>query len=395
MRILVAHCHYRQRGGEDTVFDAEASQLDRAGHAVHRFELTNETLAPDSFLGKMTAGLRTVWSVAAAGRFREEIRRVRPDVVHFHNTFPTLSPSAYYACALEGVPAVQTLHNYRLLCASAMFMREGKVCESCSNGRFFNGIRYACYRDSRLASAAVVLMQYTHRGLGTFIHKVDRFIALTDFARQKFIAGGLPSERLIVKPNSLNTDPGVGDGNGNYALFVGRLSPEKGLRTLLRAWRFLPDIPLRVAGDGPLRDGLKAEAAQLGKHISIVGSIEPSEVMRLMGEARFLIVPSEWYEGFPMTVVEAYARGLPVIASNIGSLGEVIEDDVTGRHFPPGDSNALARTVHEVYENPARLAYYRGQARQHFLERYSPQQNLVALLKIYESVIDPRAGTAR
>ena len=386
MRILLAHCRYRLRGGEDAVFDTEATQLERAGHEVVRLEFDNDDVDTSTRSARIAAGINTLWSRRAHARMRSTLAQFRPAVAHFHNTFPRMSPAVYYACGEADVPVVQTLHNFRLLCANGIFLRDGKLCEACGGGRFFESVRYACYRRSRLASGAVALMQYVHHGLGSYATKVDRYIALTEFARRKFAAAGLPVTRLTVKPNSLDSDPGCGTACGDFALFVGRLSPEKGVSTLIEAWRHLPGVPLRIAGEGPEQAALASAAAQCGTQVQWLGAVSRGEVLRLMGEARVLIMPSQCYEGFPMTVVEAYSRGLPVLASNIGSLGEIVLEGQTGRLFRAADPIDLARVVAEVWAAPASLENMRIAARQCFIERYGPEQNVRALMNIYSSL---------
>ena len=386
MKILLGHCRYRLRGGEDAVFDTEAAQLERAGHDVVRLEFDNDEVDTTTLSARIAAGIDTLWSRRAHARMRATLAQFRPAVAHFHNTFPRMSPAVYYACADAGVPVVQTLHNFRLLCANGIFLRDGKPCEACGGGRFFESVHHACYRSSRLASAAVALMQYVHHGLGSYATKVDRYIALTEFARRKFVAAGLPATRLTVKPNSLDTDPGLGTARGEFALFVGRLSREKGVHTLVEAWRHLPGVPLRIAGEGPAHAALAAATAQRGNQMQWLGAVSRREVLRLMGEARVLIMPSECYEGFPMTVVEAYSRGLPVLASNIGSLGEIVIDRHTGRHFRAADPIDLARVVAEVWAAPAALEDMRVAARQRFIDHYGPEQNVRALVDIYSSL---------
>lgn len=388
---MLVHCRYRQRGGEDAVFETELSQLLEAGHDVTGFELYNDDIVTDTAIHKVLAGMRTVWAGRSVEMLRDKIRSVRPEVVHFHNTFPMLSPRAYRVCREEKVPVVQTLHNYRIFCAGAMLMRDGKVCEVCLGKRFYHGLRFGCYRQSKLASAAVVAMQYVHHSMDTFTECVDAYIALTAFARSKCVAGGLPEARIVVKANSLKSDPGIGEGTGDFALFVGRLSEEKGIRTLIKAWKSLTGIRLVVAGDGPLLDYVQARAQEFDGCITVLGRVAESEVAVLMGSARLLVMPSEWYEGFPMTAVEAYARGLPIVASEIGSLAELVQDGVTGALFPPGDSAALAARIHELNSDEVGLAACRIGARQQFLQHYSASTNVAALSSIYRSVIERRA----
>src|SRR5262249_1099168 len=237
MRILVVHNYYQQAGGEDEGFRAEGAPLRGPGPGVSARTTEN---GPVHGLRSLVAARDAVWSVGFQRRMIESLRRTRPDVVHFHNTFFQVSPAAYYACRDAGVPVVQTLHNYRLICPSATFYRDGRVCEDCLGKSVpLPGIRHGCYRQSRGQTAVVAGMPTAHRWLQTWQRCIDAYIAMTDFARAKFIAGGLPADKIAIKPNFCPVDPGIGAGAGGYALFVGRLSPEKGVETLMAAWRRL------------------------------------------------------------------------------------------------------------------------------------------------------------
>ena len=274
------------------------------------------------------------------GRSARLVRVKEPDVVHFHNTFPLISPAAYYAVQREGVPVVQTLHNFRLLCPGATLFRDGAVCEECIEQRSFRpAMAHKCYRGSRPATATVAAMLTVHQVVRTWQRKVDLYIAVSEFARRKFVAGGVPASRIVVKPNFVWPDPGVGAGSGGYALFVGRLSAEKGISVLAEAWRELGEIPLVVAGDGPLA------GTEWPEGVSWVGRQTREKVLELMRDARVLIVPSECYENGPLTVLEAFACGLPVIASDLGSMAEAVDHERTGWLFQPGDAADLARKV--------------------------------------------------
>ena len=379
MNILLVHNFYQQPGGEDVVFRAESSLLSGAGHYVQEYTVTNDDVSQTP---RLTLAAHTVWNAGAASRLAQEVRRGAFDVVHFHNTFPLLSPAVYSAVRSAGAATVQTLHNYRLLCANALLFRDGHVCEACVGRLPLPAVRYRCYRNSLGASATVAAMQVTHRMLGTYQHHVDAYIALTDFARDKFIQGGLPAGRLHVKPNFLAPDPGMGQGGGGYALFIGRLTPEKGIRTVLDAWKELGhDLPLKVLGDGPLR----AEAEQAGSQVpgvTYLGQRGRDEVMALAAGAECLIFPSEWYEGFPMTIVEALAVGLPVIASRVGAMQHLIKPGVTGEHFTPGDAADLIRAVRRFLDSDRQAA--RSRARADFTDHYTSAENLRQLMYIYD-----------
>jgi glycosyltransferase involved in cell wall biosynthesis len=391
MRVLIVHNRYQQPGGEEAVLAAEADLLMTHGHAVERLIFDNDAIAPRrSAVDSARLAGATVWSHRGYAAVRGAIRAFRPDVVHFHNTFPLISPAGYYAARAERVPVVQTLHNFRLLCANGLFYRDGHVCEDClGKAAPVPGVVHACYRGSRTASGTVATMLTAHRALRTWTRMVDRYIVFGEFQRQKFIQGGLPAEKLVIKPN-FAPDSSIGDGRGNYALFVGRLSPEKGIRTLLQAWdRLGGRIPLKIAGDGPLA-GDVADARGRLPGIDWLGRLASAEVTTAMRQAALLIFPSEWYEGQPRTILESFAVGTPVIAANLGAMGEMIRADHTGMHFRPGDPGDLARVVEETFANPTALARMRARTRAEFEARYTAEENERRLTEIYRDVAAER-----
>jgi glycosyltransferase involved in cell wall biosynthesis len=318
-----------------------------------------------------------------------ELGSFRPDIAHFHNTFPLLSPAVYYACQREGVPVVQTLHNYRLLCAAATLFRSGAPCEECPEaGTPWPGVLHGCYRGSRPQTAVVAAMLLLHRTLRTWDRQVDRYIALTEFARRKFVEGGLPESKIIVKPNFVDPAPQPASGRGGYALFVGRLSPEKGVGTLLDAWRRLTDVPLLVAGDGPLRRDVEAAAAVLGaRRLLFVGQQDHRQVLALMRDARFLVFPSAWYESFPLVVVEAFACGLPVVAGRLGAAAEVVGAGRTGLHFDPADARDLAAKAAWLWARPAESRRMGREARAEFERSYAAPRNYRILMGLYQGLL--------
>jgi len=279
-----------------------------------------------------------------------------------------------------------TLHNYRLLCVNALFFRQGQICEACL-GRFpWRGVVHGCYRDSRPASIVVAGMLTLHRTLGTW-GLVDRFIALTAFAREKFLEAGFSPEKVVVKPNFVHPDPTPGNGQGGYALFVGRLSPEKGVKTLLEAWRRLEGrLSLKIVGDGPLQ-GEVSRLAQEVLGVEVLGRKGTEKVYALMGEASFLVFPSEWYEGFPKVLVEAFAKGLPVLTSALGSQGSIVEHGRTGLHFRPGDPEDLAAKVEWLLSHPAELVWMGKEARAEYEAKYTAEKNYRMLIAIYREVL--------
>ena len=389
MKILIAHNYYQQAGGEDHCVTAEVAMLQDNGHEVIRYSLHNDAIES---MGRLQIGLRTIWSRTGYHDIRETIRARRPDVVHFNNTFPLISPAAYYAARAEGVPVVQTLHNFRLLCPNALFFRDGKVCEDCLGKSIpWPGVVHKCYRGSRAASATVAAMVTTHRAIGTWRNAVDAYITLTEFGRKKFIEGGLPAAKLVVKPNFVYPDPGPGAGKGGYAIYVGRLSEEKGVETLLTAWKTLgATVPLTIVGGGPLAD-LVARAATPGSGIESLGSRPLDEVYRLIGEASVLVLPSQCYENFPRVVIEAYAKGTPVIASDLGAMAHVVDHGRTGRRFVPGDPTDLICQVRGLLADAPELDRMRQTVRREYEQHYTAQTNYRTLMAIYEGA---RAGIA-
>ena len=320
MRFLLVHNTYQQAGGEDAVVTAERALLMERGHEVNVYRRSNDELRSRAHFAALKTGFETAWSSRSYREISEALRREKPDIAHFHNTFPLISPAAYYACAHAAVPVVQTLHNYRLLCPAATLFRNGSVCESCvGRGIPWPGVVHGCYRDSRVATAAVSAMLAVHHALETWKKKVDVYIALSEFARNKFIQGGLPGERVVVKQNFVHPAPGSKDGEGQYALFVGRLSEEKGLRVLLSAWsKLAATVPLKIAGDGPMLEEVVSEIARRQlQQVDSLGRVPPQEIFERLRGARFLVCPSVWFEGSPMTVLESFACGLPVIASRL------------------------------------------------------------------------------
>jgi glycosyltransferase involved in cell wall biosynthesis len=385
MRVLLAHNAYQQRGGEDVVFESELDLLRSRGNKVSSYLVSNnEVLKANRF--RLAAD--TLWSSGTKRTLQHLLRETQPHVAHFHNTFPLISPAGYAACRAEGVPVVQTLHNYRLLCPNALFFRDGHVCEDCM-GKIVTwpGVAHSCYRGSRAATGVTAAMLTTHRVLHTWAEAVDVYVALTEFARQKFIEGGLPAEKLVVKPNFVWPDPGPGEGGGRYALFVGRLSPEKGVNTLLAAWELVGDkLPLKIVGNGPM----SAQVEDVTKRFAGVewlGSASATRVYHFMGEATVLVFPSEWYETFGRVAVEAFARGTPVIGANIGAIGELIDHGRTGLHFRPGDPEDLAARVDWILSHPLAFAGMRRAARAEFETKYTADRNYEMLVKTYETAM--------
>jgi len=400
LKVISVHNRYVQAGGEDQVFESEARLLRECGHEVTQVE--EQTIHPDGLVKKLGVAMDCTWSRRWYEKFRQKLKELRPDIVHVHNFFPLISPSIYYACRREGVPVVQTLHNYRLLCSNAEFYRDGKVCEECLHHGLLRGVKYGCYQGSRLGTAALSSMVGVHRRLHTWSTKVDCYIALTEFARQKMIEGGLPAERIGVKPNFVLPDPGSKWTNaasneaeeGGYVLFVGRLVQAKGVLSLLGAWENIPHIPLKIAGDGPCREQVESILKE-GKvpSVSYAGRLSRPDTLAAMKGARFLIFPSEWYEGFPVTIAEAFACGIPVVCSRLGSMAEIVADGETGLHFEAGNTAELAEKVRWGWEHLGEMNAMGRRARQEFERKYTAARNIEMLESVYERAIGARSKT--
>jgi glycosyltransferase involved in cell wall biosynthesis len=393
VRILLVHNRYQQPGGEDGVVRSEAEMLRGHLHEVALYEADNDGI--DGPLDSLKTAFRCLWSPRAQRSFCKRLRDFEPDVVHVHNFFPLISPAVHHAARRRGFPVVQTLHNYRLLCPASTLLRNGLVCEACTHEWYpVSAVRHACYRNSRAATAAVANMLVLHRLMGTWTSTVTRFIALSEFARRKFVGAGIPEDRISVKPNFLADDPEPGQGNGDYVLFVGRLSDEKGIACLLQAWKGLRAKPrLIIVGDGPLAPMVR-DCASTDRTVQWLGFVNRSEILDLMGNAFVLVFPSLWFEAFPLVLAEAFAKGLPVIASNLGSMAEIITHRRTGLLFAPGSPLDLINTLQWAFDHRPEICAMRENARHEFESKYTAETNYRLLMKIYEAAL-PVLATAR
>jgi glycosyltransferase involved in cell wall biosynthesis len=379
MRILVAHNAYQHRGGEDAVVDAEVALLRSYGHEVEIYQRHNDAL---NHMSRAAAAVSAIWSQQSVDEVDSVCDRFHPDVIHVHNTFPLISPSLYWAAAKLEVPVVQTLHNFRLLCPQAIFLRDGKICEDCIGKLPWRAVTRKCYRESTMQSAVVTSMLATHRAIGTYRDRVARYIALNSFARNKYIEGGFPAARIRIKPNfaASNADPSWGHRHGG--LYVGRLSSEKGLDVLIAALQISKDAHVDLIGSGPLE---QLVAASFGARYLGFKSLD--EIMHRMSAAQYLVLPSICYESSPRTIVEAYSSGLPVIASRLGALIDIVQDGVTGLLFNPGDASDLAAKIAWAESHPEEMTRMGQAARAEYEAKYTPERNHEILMDIYEDAI--------
>jgi glycosyltransferase involved in cell wall biosynthesis len=384
-RVLQLHTRYRQAGGEDEVVEAERRLLEAAGVQVSQVIFENADLRESrSWAGDLRLAASAIWSRAAEARVKAAIVANRPQVMHVHNTFPAASPSVYAAAAAYGVPVIQTLHNYRFVCPAATAFRDGHACTDCV-GRVvpWPAVIHACVRHSRPQSAVAAATLTVHRAGGTFSRGISGYVSLTSFQRDLMIRGGLPADRIRVIPNFLEPDPGMGSDLRAGVLFVGRLAPEKGVSALLEASKVAPGV-VRVVGGGPLAP--LVEQADAEGHVVYLGRRTRASVVDELRGSIALVLPSVWFEGFPIVLLEAFATGTPVIASRIGSLAELIEDKVTGLLAEPNDADDLAGRIRWATSHPDEMRRMGLNARQRYEGRFRGQMHLAALFEAYALV---------
>ena len=393
MKILMVHNYYQQAGGEDVVVEQETTILREAGHQVVEYRRSNDEIKSLGLKGKLFFAKQLIWADDAIRDLKILIQREKPHVAHFHNTFAMISPAAYHVCRKLNIPVVQSLHNYRLLCPKAIFYKDGYICESCVGKIIaWPAVLHGCYHDSRSHTAAIVVMLAIHRWLKTWSNKVDVYIALTEFGRQKFIQGGLPEDNIMVKPNFVFPDPGVAENNNdNYIIFVGRLSPEKKISTLLVAMKKLPGIQLKVLGSGPQLEELSTYITEEKlENVELLGYQSHEKILALIRNARFLIFPSETYEGFGMSIIEAFSCGVPVVGSDLGAIAEIIEHGRTGLLFKAGGTDDLISKIEWAWMHEKEMHEMGKAARKQYEEKYTAEKNLAILMDIYQAAISKR-----
>jgi glycosyltransferase involved in cell wall biosynthesis len=383
MRVLLINNGYQQKGGEDAVVDNEQKLL-ASKNQVLTYSVNNSSI--NNIITKVNTALTTHYSKKQKDALSVYLLEHKPDIVQVHNFFPLLTLSIYDACVDAGIPVVQTLHNYRTVCAGALLMRNGKICEQCLHASPYQAIIHQCYRNSIAGSFFVARMVNYHRKNNTWNTKVNRFIALTEFAKNKFIEAGFPAHKIAVKPNFIEdpfNESSFSSNKEDFAIFVGRFSQEKGVSVLLNAWKAITYL-LMLAGDGPIFDYCKINTQQ---NTVFLGNQRKQQLHELLTKAKFLIMPSIWYEGFPMVLVEAFAHGVPVICSRLGSMAEIVEDSVTGLHFEAGNADDLVAKINWLIAHPDECLQMGQNARAVYLEKYTPEQNYQQLMAIYQQVV--------
>jgi len=390
VRVVVVHADYLEPGGETVSSAAEAHMLREAGHEVVEFTRSNQDFLDGS---SVRQGAQLFFNVAVMRELEDVLEVVRPDVLHCNNTFPSLSPSVYYAAARKGVATVQTLRNYRLACPAATFFRDGQPCYECNGRRLaVPGVRHACYRGSRSQTAGVAAMTALHDVVGTW-RRLDAYIVLSERARELLSHVELPQDRMHVKFNVVSPEPDVGDGSGGFLLFAGRLTPEKGVLDVLALAAGGP-LPVVVVGNGPLAG--EVEAAQQRGELTWVPQLPHAELLTLMGRARAVVAAPVWEEPFGRVVAESLGSGTPVVVTRVGALPELVVDEASGYHVTPGEPAELVAVAGRLARlDDATYAQLRRQARSRYEALFSPASNAARLEEIYGLAIQHRRSVRR
>lgn len=388
MKILILHNRYQYRGGEDTVFEAEFALLENHGHDVQSLIFDNTTIL--SVKDKLLAALMALFNPRSAKTLENKIIEFQPDVIHVHNFFPIASPSIFYTADKYHIPVIMTLHNYRLICPNALLYTNGEICTKCINQPFaFHGVIQGCYRESKIQTFVLALMSSIHNNIHTWHNKVERFIALTQFAQTTLLHSSLKidAKQLVIKPNFVE-DYGFETNKEDYALFVGRLSKEKGLDTLLQACQ-KTNFPLYIIGSGPLESHVSNIAAQY-PHIQYLGHTTKKDVISYMKKAKVVIIPSIVYETFGMIIIEAFSTGTPVLCSDTGAMSEIVQNGYSGIHFKTGDPNDLLLKLEWLYCHPNEYQQMCLNARRIYEANYTPEKNYTHLIGIYNDALSAK-----
>ena len=391
MRILIGHNYYQIPGGEDAVARSEMNMLKSFGHEVIAYERHNNEIGRFDPIRKAAHFVSLAHNGNSYRQLRALLREKRPEIAHFHNIYYMMTPSVYRACRDEGVPVVQSLHNYRMMCSNALLFRNGHVCEDCLEKNIWEGVRHRCFRDSAMMTAMMAFNLDRLWKKGVWVNDVDRYIVAAEFTRRKYMDRGIPVEKISYKPHFIDAQINRREKDAGYALYLGRLSQEKGVDTLLEAWQSLKDIPLKIVGTGPMEAKLKDCVVEKGlTNVEFLGFLKEKQCLDILSEATALVIPSVCYENFPRVVVESFACGVPVVASRLGSLQELIEDGETGLLFEPGNPQSLTSAVRRCFENRLKTMQMGHNARGVFEDKYTMQANHKRLLEIYQDVIDRR-----
>ena len=388
MRILQVHNYYQNYGGECHVVDTEKKLLEDNGHEVVQY--TRHSSDIDSWcVSKKAITLASIpYNLAASKSISKFIKHVQPDVAHVHNVFPLISPSAYSVLAKASIPVVQTVHNYRFMCPNGMFFIKEKICEECQTRGYSSAVRNRCMRDSFVVSALYATAIANAWRTKIIPDNIARYIVLNRFVFEKLEIAGIPRKKLVICGNFINSNIKPALNKMRYILYLGRLSSEKGIKTLLKSLVHSNEVVLKIAGTGPDEHVLRSYASEhLVNRVEFLGFVEGEEKQRLISQAICLIVPSEWYENFPISVLESLSLGTPVIASRIGGLPDMVNHGATGFLFNPGDTNELSRFINILWENDDIVKQMSNQAATAAETKFNPSGHLKGLIDIYNDAI--------
>ena len=386
MKIFQIHNEYKFYGGEDAVVEHEKNLLTEYGHLVFQLKRSNKSEIIN-FIDKLKVAKNLSYSINSKALVNKEIQKLKPDIIHIHNIFPLWTVSVLDACLENNIPIVVTLHNFRTICARGDFFRKKEICEKCLDHNPYYSVLYGCYQNSHIKSLPVANMITYNQKRNIWGRKVNRFIALTNFTKKKFIQANFPEEKIRVKPNFILPNnikkKEINKNLKKNCLYAGRLSQEKGITTLLKAWKEI-NFNLKVFGDGPLYHKINERQS----NINFYGSRPNNEIIEEMQTAKFLVYPSENYENFPITILEAFYSGVLVLASSIGSIREIIKDRYNGILFSPGNVLDLRNKINWILSNPEECKTISENASKDFLTKYSKEENYKTLIKIYKEAID-------
>ena len=385
--ILIVHNYYQIPGGEDTVVANEKKMLEEHGHRVVLYNRHNTELKEMPKLKKICIPITTIFNPRTYNEIKRIIKTEKIDIVHVHNTLNLVSPAVYYAARALEVPVVQTIHNFRLLCPGATFYRDGHICEICMENGLWCAIKHKCYRGNRAQTLVCVLSTWFHRMTG--IYGKINYICLTEFNRKKLLnLEQIKPEKVFVKPNFVEGEDSFNSGENqkNQFVFVGRLDKLKGIDILFEAWKRMGDTApkLRVCGSGPMEDWCKSFIRQNRVNIEMCGFVSNKEARKMIANSKALVLATQWYEGFPMSIVEAFSVGTPVICSDFGNAGSVVDEGITGYKFECESIESIILAVEKMREKPLD----REKIKELYEMKYSENVNYKILSDIYASIGD-------
>ena len=390
MKILLVHSFFQQFGGQDSVAVSEREMLQAHGHEVIPYFRRNDEIKSFGVAQKLAFVGDTVYSWRTAREVRALVAAARPDVAYIHNVYPLISPAIYHSLHALGIPIVQCVHDFRPLCANGLFYTQQKCCELCKHGNYLHGFVKRCYKDSYLFSGLYSLTLAINRS-AKLMDKITAYVCLNHFYREKLLEAGVPVDKIYVRPNSIDALAVASNGSReplDYAIFLGRLSPEKGLWTLLKAFEKVAPIRLKIVGSGPLEAELTAHIRERKlENVEMVGFRSGEEKMRLLQGALFSIIPSEWHENFPVVSLESYAAAKPIVASRMGGLPSIVADGETGLLFTAGNADELADKVRYLFANPHEAQRMGALAAKLARTKYSRETSYLNLMEIFQNVM--------